>query len=86
MMVLNPAPEGVLDGSLRGGLLGLVQSDRKVGCEHIVLVMNVPSVVLLWRKINDLNPVFYKNCNRLFSFTGIYRGHGREKLEHHVVF
>ena len=58
----------------------------KRGCEHIVLVMNLPSVVLLWRKNNDLNPVFYKNCKRLFSFTGIYRGHGREKLEYHVFF
>ena len=28
MMVLNPAPEGGLGASLRGGLMGLVQSDK----------------------------------------------------------
>ena len=37
-------------------------------------------------KNNDLNPVFHQNCKIFFSFTGIYRGHGREKLEHYVVF
>ena len=31
MMVLNPAPEGGLDASLRSGLLGLVQSDEQGG-------------------------------------------------------
>ena len=31
MMVLNPAPEGGLNASLRRGLLGLVQSDKQGG-------------------------------------------------------
>ena len=91
MMVLNPAPEGGLGASLRPGLTGLVQSDKQGGMRtysssNELTFSSIWRKYLVWRKNNDLNPVFHQNCKRLFSFTGIYRGHGREKLEQHVFF
>ena len=76
MMVLNPAPEGGLGASLRPGLTGLVQSDKQGGMRtysssNELTFSSIWRQYLVWRKNNDLNPVFHQNCKRLFSFTGI---------------